>query len=53
MNDATDTKLIAGNWKMNGLREDGVALARSHSGPLLPEAAGWAARFSFARRQPC
>jgi triosephosphate isomerase len=28
MNKATNTKLIAGNWKMNGLREDGAALAR-------------------------
>ena len=28
MNDATDTKLVAVNWKMNGLREDGAALAR-------------------------
>jgi len=28
MNDVTNTKLIAGNWKMNGLREDGAALAR-------------------------
>ena len=25
---AVGTKLIAGNWKMNGLREDGAALAR-------------------------
>src|SRR5215472_7018901 len=25
---AIRTKLVAGNWKMNGLREDGVALAR-------------------------
>jgi triosephosphate isomerase len=26
---AIRTKLVAGNWKMNGLREDGVALARA------------------------
>ena len=25
---AVRTKLVAGNWKMNGLREDGAALAR-------------------------
>lgn len=28
-NMAVRTKLVAGNWKMNGLREDGSALARS------------------------
>jgi len=28
-NMAVRTKLVAGNWKMNGLREDGAALARS------------------------
>jgi triosephosphate isomerase len=28
-NMAIRTKLIAGNWKMNGLREDGTALARA------------------------
>src|SRR5215471_2259311 len=27
-NMAVGTKLVAGNWKMNGLREDGAALAR-------------------------
>src|SRR5438128_10922414 len=26
---AVRTKLVAGNWKMNGLREDGAALARA------------------------
>ena len=28
-NMAIRTKLVAGNWKMNGLREDGTALARA------------------------
>src|SRR5207302_3377668 len=28
-NMAVRTKLVAGNWKMNGLREDGAALARA------------------------
>src|SRR5436190_2277097 len=28
-NMAIRTKLVAGNWKMNGLREDGAALARA------------------------
>src|SRR5438309_11488225 len=30
-NMAIRTKLVAGNWKMNGLREDGAALARALS----------------------
>jgi triosephosphate isomerase (TIM) len=34
--------LIAGNWKMNGLRADGVALARAVAG--LVKRAGWADR---------
>jgi triosephosphate isomerase len=34
--------LIAGNWKMNGLRADGVALARAVAG--LVKSAGWVDR---------
>jgi triosephosphate isomerase (TIM) len=34
--------LIAGNWKMNGLRADGVALARAVAG--LVQRAGWTDR---------
>ena len=39
-NMAVGTKLIAGNWKMNGLREDGAALARGLAQRALAAAGG-------------
>src|SRR5438105_405283 len=39
-NMAVRTKLVAGNWKMNGLREDGVALARALVHRMVAAGAG-------------
>jgi triosephosphate isomerase len=41
-NMALRTKLVAGNWKMNGLREDGTALARELASRAAPSGAGLA-----------
>jgi triosephosphate isomerase (TIM) len=37
---AVRTKLVAGNWKMNGLREDGTALARGLAQRAIAAAGG-------------
>jgi triosephosphate isomerase (TIM) len=37
---AVRTKLVAGNWKMNGLREDGAALARGLAQRAIAAGAG-------------
>jgi triosephosphate isomerase len=37
---AVRTKLVAGNWKMNGLREDGAALARALVQRMVAAGAG-------------
>jgi triosephosphate isomerase len=37
---AVRTKLVAGNWKMNGLREDGAALARALVQRMVATGAG-------------
>src|SRR5439155_15337469 len=37
---AVRTKLVAGNWKMNGLREDGAALARALAQRVVAAGAG-------------
>lgn len=39
-NMALRTKLVAGNWKMNGLREDGTALARGLADQMVAGGAG-------------
>jgi triosephosphate isomerase (TIM) len=39
---ALRTKLVAGNWKMNGLREDGTALARDLAAQAAASGAGLA-----------
>src|SRR6516164_10843388 len=39
-NMAVGTKLVAGNWKMNGLREDGAALARGLAERAIAAGAG-------------
>src|SRR5215831_16849493 len=39
-NMAVRTKLVAGNWKMNGLREDGAALARGLAELVIAAGAG-------------
>ena len=39
-NMAVRTKLVAGNWKMNGLREDGAALARALVQRMVAAGAG-------------
>jgi triosephosphate isomerase (TIM) len=41
-NMALRTKLVAGNWKMNGLREDGTALARELAARAAASGAGLA-----------